>query len=239
MRFIKTFLNVISKGALRKPAIGNIRQATTMHLETVVQRSKNMGAYFLLAAAKLTLQIVASHAQTAHNATSAAQSALTRDGQHDFDFSIGQWRTHIKRRLLPLTGSETWAEFEGTSIVRRIWNGRANLGETEADGPAGHLEALSLRLYNPEAHQWNLSYASGTGGSLSIASVGEFKNGRGEFFDTEPLNGRSILVRQVWSDITANSCRFEQSFSEDGGKTWEVNWITTDTRVHDESDRTQ
>jgi hypothetical protein len=161
----------------------------------------------------------------------ALPRAVERDGQHDFDFSIGVWKTHISRRLHPLTGSTTWLVYDGTSAVRKIWDGRGSLGETEADGPGGHLEALSLRLYDPQAHQWNLTYASGTGGVLSVATSGEFKDGRGEFFDTEPFNGRIILVRNVWSGITADSCHFEQAFSEDGGKTWEVNWIATDTRV--------
>jgi hypothetical protein len=159
-----------------------------------------------------------------------------RDGQHDFDFSFGIWKTHISRRLHPLTGSDVWADYEGTSVVSKIWNGRGGLGQTEADGPAGHLQALSLRLYNPQAHQWSLTYAS-TGGttstptSLSVPTIGEFKQGRGEFFDTELFNGRSILVRNVWSDITSNSCRFEQAFSEDGGATWEINWKAIDTRM--------
>jgi hypothetical protein len=159
-----------------------------------------------------------------------------RNGQHDFDFAFGTWTTHISRRLHPLTGSNEWADFEGTSVVSKIWNGRGGLGQTEADGPTGHLEALSLRLYNPQAHQWSLTYAS-TGGttsiptSLSVPTIGEFKHGRGEFFDTELFNGRSILVRNVWSDVTPNSCRFEQAFSEDGGTTWEINWKAIDTRV--------
>ena len=103
--------------------------------------------------------------------------------------------------------------------------------ELVVDGPAGHIEGLNLRLYNPEAHQWSLSFASSGGGTLGIPTIGEFKNGRGEFFDQEVFNGRAILVRFVVSDITPTSCRFEQSFSEDGGKTWEVNWIAIDTRV--------
>jgi hypothetical protein len=160
-----------------------------------------------------------------------------RDGQYDFDFSFGTWKTHIKRRVHPLTGSTTWVEFDGISIVHKLWNGRAGAGETEADGPSGHIEALSMRTYNPEAHQWYLNYASGQSGSLSsVPTVGEFKNGRGEFFDSETYNGRSILVRNVWSDITATSCHFEQAFSDNGGKTWEVNWDAIDTRVEDDSD---
>ena len=150
--------------------------------------------------------------------------------QRDFDFHIGTWKTHLMRRLHPLTGSNTWVEYEGTTVVRKVWNGRANLVELEVDGPAGHFEGLNLRLYNPKSHQWSLNFANINDGTLTQPTVGEFKNGRGEFFDQETLNGRAILVRFVISDITPNSCRFEQAFSDDGGKTWEVNWIATDTR---------
>jgi hypothetical protein len=158
-------------------------------------------------------------------------SPIYRDGQHDFDFEIGTWKTHLTRLLHPLSGSRTWATYDGTTVVRKVWDGRANLVELEADGPAGHLELLSLRLYDPDAHQWSLNVASSRGGSLGVPTIGEFKNGRGEFIDQESFNGRAILVRFVISDIKPDSCHFEQAFSDDGGKTWEVNWIATDVRV--------
>ena len=154
-----------------------------------------------------------------------------RDGQNDFDFEIGNWNTHISRLQHPLTGSTTWVEYHGTSVVRKIWGGRANMVELEVDSPAGHIEGISLRLYNPQSHQWSLNFANSRVGALSVPTVGEFRNGRGEFFDQEEFNGRLILVKNVWMDMTANSCRFEQSFSDDGGKTWEVNWIAVDTRT--------
>jgi hypothetical protein len=154
-----------------------------------------------------------------------------RDGQHDFDFEIGAWKTHLRRLVHPLTGSNTWIEYQGTTVVRKVWNGRANLVELEADGPAGHFEGLNLRLYNPESHQWSLNFANSNGGGMSQPTIGELKNGHGEFFDQETLSGRTIFVRFVITDITPDSCRFEQAFSEDGGRTWEVNWIATDTRV--------
>jgi hypothetical protein len=154
-----------------------------------------------------------------------------RDGQHDFDFEIGTWKIHLSRLLRPLTGSTTWIEFDGTSVTRKVWNGRANLEEFETDGASGHIEGLTLRLYNPQTHQWSLFWANSKDGVMGQPTIGEFKNGRGEFFDQEPFNGRAILVRYVWSDITPNSAHFEQSYSDDGGKTWEVNWITNQTRV--------
>jgi hypothetical protein len=155
------------------------------------------------------------------------------DGQHDFDFAIGKWTTHLSRLQHPLTGSSTWLEYEGSSVVRKVWNGRASLEEFEANGTAGHIEGLTLRLYNPQSHQWNQSWSTSDDGTLSQPMIGEFKNSRGEFFDHETFKDRAVYVRWIWSDITPNSCRFEQSFSEDGGKTWEVNWINQYTRVGD------
>jgi len=103
--------------------------------------------------------------------------------------------------------------------------------EFDVNGPTGHILGLTLRLYNPESHQWSINFANSKGGTLGTPSIGEFSHGRGEFYDQEMLNGRSILVRFVISDITATSCHFEQAFSDDGGKTWEVNWVATDTRT--------
>jgi hypothetical protein len=165
--------------------------------------------------------------------TNSQRSSAGRDGQHDFDWEIGTWKTHLRRLLNPLSGSTTWVEYEGTTVVRKVWNGRANLVELVADGPAGHFEGLSLRLYNPQSRQWSLNFANANSGVMAQPTIGEFKDGRGEFYNQETLNGRAILVRFVISDITQNSAKFEQAFSDDGGKTWEVNWIATDTRVKD------
>jgi hypothetical protein len=158
-------------------------------------------------------------------------TASLRDGQHDFDFEIGTWKTHVSRLTHPLSGSHTWAEYDGTTVVHKIWDGRANLVELEVAGPAGPLEALSLRLYNPAAHQWSLNFSNSRGGTLGVPTVGEFKGDRGEFYDQEEFNGRVILVRFVIIKQSADTLRFEQSFSADGGQTWEMNWIATDTRT--------
>jgi len=169
------------------------------------------------------------HAQSSPQAKQ--DRAADRDGQHDFDFEIGTWTTHLRVLKNPLTGSTTWVEFDGTTVVHKIWQGKANLVELDVNGPTGHLEALSLRLYNPDSRQWSLIFANRRTGTIGVPTIGEFRNGRGEFYDTELVNGRNVLVRGIWSDITPDSCHFEQSFSEDGGKTWETNWIATDTRT--------
>jgi hypothetical protein len=168
----------------------------------------------------------------------ASGSSVERDGSHDFDFEIGVWKTRLRRLVHPLTGSTTWVAYEGTTVVRKVWNGRANLVELRADGPEGHFEGLNLRLYDPGSHQWSLNFADARDGRMSPPTIGEFRSGRGEFYDQETFGGRTVLVRFVISDITSDSCRFEQAFSGDGGKGWEVNWIATDTRVKSESKNT-
>jgi hypothetical protein len=160
---------------------------------------------------------------------SSAMSA--HDGSHDFDFEIGRWKTTVKRLANPLTGSSSWVSYEGVTSVRPIWNGRANLVELEMDGPNGRFRGLNLRLYDPTARQWSLTFANAASGVLNTPAIGEFRDGRGEFYDQETFDGRAILVRFVISDATREACHFEQSFSADGGRTWETNWIADDTRI--------
>ncbi|HEV8177682.1 MAG TPA: hypothetical protein VGP44_08345, partial [Gemmatimonadales bacterium] len=130
-------------------------------------------------------------------------SPVPQNGEHDFDFEIGNWKTHISRLERPLSGTNNWLEYEGTSVVRKVWNGRANTVELEVDGPGGrHIQGVSFRLYNPQSHQWSLNFVNSRTGTMSVPTVGQFKNKRGEFYDWEEFNGRMILVRNVWKDTT-------------------------------------
>ncbi len=151
-----------------------------------------------------------------------------RDEAHDFDWDYGTWKTHQRRLLHPLTGSTTWVQYSGTDVVSKIWDG-ANSAKIEADGPAGHLEIYSIRMYNPDAHQWSVYFSNPSGGTLSSPVVGEFTGNGAQFYDQEPYRGRMIMVRFQISEVTKTSCHFDQSFSADGGKTWETNFIVTET----------
>jgi hypothetical protein len=157
--------------------------------------------------------------------------ASQRDGQHDFDFEIGTWKTQLRRLQRPLSGSTNWVEYEGTTVVSKVLDGRANLVELKVNGPAGRIEGMSLRLYNPQSRQWSLNFANINDGQLTRPAIGEFKSGRGEFFNEDTLNGRAIYVRFVIIKVADDQYRFEQSFSADGGQTWELNWIAIDTRL--------
>lgn len=163
-----------------------------------------------------------------------AQQEKVAEGQRDFDFLFGTWKVHLKKLAKPLSGDKTWVEFEGTATHRKVWDGRANMDEFRAIDPItkNEIVGLTVRLFNPKTGEWSLYWANARDGKIAMPpTVGKFKNGRGEFYDMEEWNGRTILVRYVWSDITANSAHFEQAFSTDGGKTWEVNWITDQERI--------
>ena len=202
------------------------------NLLNAVCKIRRIAFMTLLAGSLLSMSAVA---QPVSGAQQQRQSNELRDGQHDFDFNLGTWKTHIHRLLHPLTGSNDWVDLDGTVHVRKVWNGRAQLEEIEADGSTGHLEGLTLFLYNPQAHQWGQYFVDSAVGVVNQPQIGEFKDGRGELFDQESFNGRTILVRFVWSDITPDSHHVEQSFSDDGGKTWEPNFVATLTREKETS----
>ena len=160
----------------------------------------------------------------------AATAAVQPDGRNDFDPLIGQWTYHLKRRLHPLTGSTTWVDYTGKGNCRKIWDG-AQIEEAFFDGPNDHLEGFVVRLYNPDTHQWRLYWNSRKAGIFDPPQVGEFKDGRGDFVAQDTINGKTILIRYEWTKLNTDTPHFEQSFSNDGGKTWEVNWITDQKRV--------
>jgi hypothetical protein len=157
-----------------------------------------------------------------------AQSAPQHDGAHDFDFLIGDWKAHVRRLPDRLVGSNNWIEYDGISRHKKLLDSNANFEEFEVSNREKnlHIKAQTLRLYNPDSHQWSIYLLDLDKGTLDTPPVvGQFNGRRGEFYDQEDYKGRAVLVRYVWSDISPKAARMEQSFSADGGKTWEVNWI--------------
>lgn len=180
-------------------------------------------ALYPLAILQLTLSL----------ATGAESPSAMRDGSHDFDFLIGNWKAHVRRLPDRLVGSNNWIEYNGISNHKKLLDSNANFEEFDVDNPEKHLhiKAQTLRLYNPDSHQWSIYLLDLDKGVLSVPPVvGEFNENRGEFYDQEQYKGRAILVRYIWLNISPKSARMEQAFSADGGKTWETNWICELTR---------
>jgi hypothetical protein len=164
------------------------------------------------------------YAQTPDNPAQLPQ----RDGSHDFDFLIGDWKAHVRRLPDRLNNSNTWIEYDGISNHHKILDSNANFEEFEVTSTDKklHIKGQTLRLYNPTTRQWSIYLVDVNNGTLGLPPVvGSFTGNRGEFFDQEDYKGRAILVRYVWLNISPKSARMEQSFSPDGGQHWEVNWI--------------
>jgi hypothetical protein len=175
----------------------------------------------------------ASPQQASPSSGASAQTPPLRDGAHDFDFLIGDWKAHVRRLPDRLVGSSAWIEYDGISNHKKLLDSNANFEQFEVDNPQRHLhiKAQTLRLYNPDSHQWSIYLVDLDKGTLSLPPVvGQFSGNRGEFYDQEEWKGRTILVRYLWLNISPKSARMEQAFSADGGRSWETNWICELTR---------
>ncbi|HVS77458.1 MAG TPA: hypothetical protein VHE11_11025 [Steroidobacteraceae bacterium] len=155
----------------------------------------------------------------------AAGSLAVHDGRHDFDFNIGTWKTRIRILSHPLSGSTRWSRFDGTVVVRPLWGGKGQLEQIEAQGSHGHFEGMTLFLYDTRARQWGQYFANSESGALDSGVRGSFKGRQGEFYGEDSVNGRAVLVRMVWTVTSATEHHVVQSFSADGGRTWEANFI--------------
>lgn len=150
---------------------------------------------------------------------------IENDGRNDFDFLIGTWKVHHRRLKERLKGCTEWEEFDSDTVARKILNGLGNIDENIIHRQTGPVHAISLRLFDPQSKEWSIYWATNLTGTLDVPMIGSFQDGRGEFYSQEVFEGRHIYNRFIWSKITVTSCQWEQAFSEDGGKSWETNWI--------------
>lgn len=154
-------------------------------------------------------------------------------GLHDFDFLHGSW--HVKHRKLKerLANSRDWAEFDGSITVRPLMDGWGNVGDNVFNLPDGEYRGASLRAYDPQTGQWSSWWldSRNPAGNLDPPIKGSFKDGIGTFYAEDTLRGKPVRVKTIWSHITPTSARWEQSYSSDGGKTYELNWTSDFQRV--------
>jgi hypothetical protein len=148
----------------------------------------------------------------------------------DFDFWIGEWDVHNRRLRERLAGSDEWDEFEATSVAWKILDGLGNADEFRTDYDGG-FTGMSFRFFDPKTKQWSIYWAdSRRAGLLDPPVIGSFSGGTGVFEGDDTFDGRPIRVRFTWSRVDTPTPRWEQAFSEDGGNTWETNWVNDFTR---------
>jgi len=163
------------------------------------------------------------------------QSALTSQAAgtvHDFDFLLGRWTVQHRRLKGRLEHSSDWETFAGTCETRLILGGQANVDDNVLELPHGAYRAVTMRVFDPSTKTWAIWwFDSRHAHDLDPPVVGGFRNGVGTFFADDRFKGKPIKVRFIWSDITSTKARWEQAFSEDGGATWETNWVMEFTRT--------
>lgn len=150
----------------------------------------------------------------------------------DFDFLVGCWRVRHRRLKERLVGDTRWEEFGGSSEQRMLLDGRGNVDDCVVELPAGAYRAVTLRSFDPESRQWAIWWLDGRSPhQIDVPMIGGFSGGVGTFYADELFKGRPIRVRFLWSGITPDACRWEQAFSADEGRTWEINWVMEFSRA--------
>lgn len=156
--------------------------------------------------------------------TEQTQMAATNDGRNDFDFFLGTWDSRQRKLKRRLAGCSEWDELRGVSVAYKLLDGLGHFDEVTLETPGGRVVGISLRLFDPQTRLWSIYWSSTVQSGLGAPMVGRFEHGRGEFFDRETFEGRSIFSRFLWTSSGPDACRWEQAFSPDGGRTWETNW---------------
>ncbi|WP_274630449.1 hypothetical protein [Arvimicrobium flavum] len=140
----------------------------------------------------------------------------------DFDFLIGDWNIANEKLVERFAGSSEWQHFDASTSCRKILNGAGNLDEMTL--PGSDFVGLSLRVFNPVDGQWSIHWVDNDRHRVLEPMVGRFEGGVGLFYGGEEHAGRAVLARFRWNAST-DSPRWEQAFSDDGGETWETNWV--------------
>lgn len=193
---------------------------------------KNFRITSFLGLAALALGPIAS-AYATQDAALAAKSPDNLASLHDFDFLVGDWQVHHRRLKERLVGSHEWIEFDGTLSMHQLMNGWANVGDNLFNLPSGPYRGVGLRAYDATTGQWASWCLDGRNpfGDLDPPVKGHFANGVGIFLADDVFNGQTVRVRVRWTFAAGGTPRWEQSYSTDGGKTWEINWISDFTKA--------
>jgi len=163
--------------------------------------------------------------------SSAQAGADVRDGSHDFDFALGNWTTEVTIIKDPFNKPDEQIHLRGTKVARPIWNGKGWIEEIGADGPDVHWQGATIFLYDPSAHQWSQNYVDSSEGRMEPPSIGQYRDGKLEFYSQEVVGGQSMLIRGTWTIMSKDLHSYEAARSNDGGRTWHNSFIAKVTRA--------
>jgi len=177
----------------------------------------------------------ASPVHASADASTSAARAEDLSGIDDFAFEVGNWR--VRHRVLKVQpdGTRQWLEYDGTSRNHEIMDGQINVEDNVFHTPDGMRRGVAIRSYDRSSGNWAIWWIDGRypHGAMDPPMIGRFIDGVGTFYCDTVADGKPMRTRFIWSHITPTSARWEQAYSYDAGKAWEVNWIMTFERVRD------
>ena len=147
----------------------------------------------------------------------------------DFDFLLGSWSIRNHRE----NAQGVWKEFAATNRATQHVADSVQIDHYDAPEfpERGHVEAVTIRAFDHETQEWSIVWLSNYSPPDFRPVVGKFEDGAGRFYQViETAEGVPLQVEFVWDGITDDSARWQQSFSLDGGTTWDLNWIMEFTR---------
>ena len=148
----------------------------------------------------------------------AGLSTDTFDGT-ELDFWLGDWDAR-------------WgAVGRGTNRLTRILGDRVIREEFSGGGANGHLNGLSLSVFDPARRLWRQTWVDDQGGYLDL--VGDVVEGCFAFRRDAPEDGPGTRQRMVFRDVAPASFRWTWEISEDAGASWDVRWEIAYTRQGD------
>ena len=136
----------------------------------------------------------------------------------DFDFHVGSWRAHHRRLADPLSAGGHWIEFDSVLNADVYFNGALSVDEISLADPRDR--GFTFRTYGSAWGEGSIYWVNSRVGRLDSPVQGRFADGVGTFYATEEIEGKSVLVRFVWSNISGTTARWQQAFSLDRGATW-------------------
>ena len=151
-------------------------------------------------------------------------------GAKDFDFLQGRWLIRHKKLAERLVGSTTWLEFETPAAHQLILGGLGNIDHCRIES-GEFFEGVSLRLFDKASELWRIYWMDTNGATLFPPVEGTFAGPIGLFRGYDQHNGIPVLAEFRWDKTNPEAPVWQQSFSTDDGKTWEVNWYMYFSRV--------
>jgi hypothetical protein len=148
---------------------------------------------------------------------------------HDFDFLFGSWTVNHRRLRTRGSNADDWEETTGTAETRPLLGGLCNIEEHRI--PGSDFSGIALRSFDKSDRRWAIHWVSERDGVLQPPVHGGFDDDEGLFEGEDSDGGTPVRVRFLWHRLRPGSAKWEQAFSYDEGRTWEMNWTMEFRRI--------